>query len=161
MISFFLFNRILSLSLSLSLFPSLPLFFFPHSFYISLSHTLSLYLFFPHSFYITLPPSFISNSLYLSLWKKHLSSGFLKLEEKNCTTNEKVSISSTLYSRLLHQYFCDKKLQSQNVSRNELSYEKFSCKMLMKLTAGRRNSVESIILFMHCVSQISLHFGES
>jgi len=39
---------------------------------------------------------------------------------------------------VFHQYFCAKKLQSQNVTREKLrealSYEKLSCKMLMKLT---------------------------
>jgi len=40
---------------------------------------------------------------------------------------------------LLRQYFGTKKLQSQNVTREKrrkvLQYEKFACKMLMKLSA--------------------------
>jgi len=54
--------------------------------------------------------------------------------EKIC---HQVSISSTLYLSLLHQYFCVKKLQSQNVTKEklhkELLFEKFARKMLMKL----------------------------
>jgi len=53
-----------------------------------------------------------------------------------------VSISSTYYSGLLRQYYCDKKLQSQNVTREKLLeallYKKFEHKMLMKLTPGLR-----------------------
>jgi hypothetical protein len=52
-----------------------------------------------------------------------------------------VSISSTYYSGLLRQYYCDKKLQSQNVTREKLLeallYKKFEHKMLMKLTPGK------------------------
>jgi len=49
-----------------------------------------------------------------------------------------VSISSTFYKRLLRQYFCAKKLKSQNVTKEKLSkallYKKFVVrKMLMKL----------------------------
>jgi len=51
-----------------------------------------------------------------------------------------VSISSTFYAQLLQQYFCAKKLQSQNVTkeklREALSYEKFAHKMFVKLTPG-------------------------
>jgi hypothetical protein len=50
---------------------------------------------------------------------------------------EQVSISSTFYTQLLRQYFDAKKLQSQNITREKLHktllYEKFACKMLMKL----------------------------
>jgi hypothetical protein len=46
-------------------------------------------------------------------------------------------MSSTFYEQLLGQFFCAKKLQSQNVTRKKLrkalSYEKFLLKMLMKL----------------------------
>jgi len=49
-----------------------------------------------------------------------------------------VSIPWTFYARLLHRYFCAKKLQSRNLTReklwNLLSYKKFKLKMLMKLT---------------------------
>jgi len=49
-----------------------------------------------------------------------------------------VSISSTFYASLLRQYFCGKKLQSQNITREKLckalSYKIFLCKMLMKLS---------------------------
>jgi len=46
-----------------------------------------------------------------------------------------VSISPTCYGQLLRQYFCAKKLQSQNVSRKRWwRYWKCSCKMMMKLT---------------------------
>ncbi len=42
------------------------------------------------------------------------------------------------FTRFLHQYFCDKKLQSQNVTREKLrkslSHKKFGSNMLMKLT---------------------------
>jgi len=41
-----------------------------------------------------------------------------------------VAISSTFYERLLRQYFCAKKLQSQKVTREKLRkallYEKFT-----------------------------------
>jgi hypothetical protein len=51
-----------------------------------------------------------------------------------------VSISSTFYACLLRQYFCTKKLQSQNTTREKLLeallYETFARKMLMKLTPG-------------------------
>jgi len=57
-----------------------------------------------------------------------------------------VSISSTFYLRLLRWYFCSKKLQSQNVTREKLCktllYEKLSRKMLMKLTPVRRKRVQ-------------------
>jgi len=56
------------------------------------------------------------------------------------TLKNKVSISSTFYLRLLRQYFYTKKFQSQNVTREKLRkalfYQKFSSKMLMKLTPG-------------------------
>ncbi len=43
-----------------------------------------------------------------------------------------------IYLNLLHQYFCAKKVQSQNVTREKLrkalSYKKIVRKMLMKLT---------------------------
>jgi hypothetical protein len=49
-----------------------------------------------------------------------------------------VSISSTLYKRLLRQYFCAKKVQALNLStkksRPKLLYEKAASKMLVKLT---------------------------
>jgi len=49
-------------------------------------------------------------------------------------------ISPTFYEQFLSQYFCAKKLQSQNVTRekmrNLLQYEKFASKMLIKLTSG-------------------------
>jgi len=47
------------------------------------------------------------------------------------------SISSTFYTLLLRQYFCTKRLQSQNVTREKLReallYKKLARKMLMKL----------------------------
>jgi len=52
-----------------------------------------------------------------------------------------VSISSTIYTRLLRQYFCAKKLQSQGEDRAKLLkalwYQKLSNKMLIKSTVGR------------------------
>jgi len=49
-----------------------------------------------------------------------------------------VLISTTFYYCHLCQYFCAKKIQSQNVTRDKLhealSYKKLSSKMLMKLT---------------------------
>jgi len=47
------------------------------------------------------------------------------------------SISSAFHAHILRQYFCAKKLHSQNVTREKLceahSYKKRSSKMLMKL----------------------------
>jgi len=44
--------------------------------------------------------------------------------------------SSTFHTHLLQQYFCGKKFQSQNVTREKLrkalSHKKFERKMLMK-----------------------------
>jgi len=58
---------------------------------------------------------------------------------------EQVSISSTFNARLLRQYFCAKKLQSQNVTREKLHeailYKKFARKMLMKLPTAFEVSV--------------------
>ncbi len=49
----------------------------------------------------------------------------------------KVSISSTFYAYLFHQYFCAKKLQSQNVTNKRSTFERKSVrKMMMKLPAG-------------------------
>jgi len=49
-----------------------------------------------------------------------------------------VSISSTFYKQLLHQYSCAKKLQSQTSSIKSFWRKnigaKAACKMLMKLT---------------------------
>jgi len=60
-----------------------------------------------------------------------------------------VSISSTFYARLLRQYFCEKKLQSQNVTRETLHeailYEKFAHKMLLKLTTAFEVSVKALV----------------
>jgi len=56
------------------------------------------------------------------------------------------SISSTCYTRLLLTYFCAKKIQSLNVTREKLReallYKKFANKMLMKLTAGSSSGTE-------------------
>jgi len=66
-----------------------------------------------------------------------VSNGTLKKEKEN---QIQVSISSTLYERLLHQYICAKKLISHFVTREKLDeallYEKLSCKTLLKLTTG-------------------------
>jgi len=56
-----------------------------------------------------------------------------------------VSISSTFFEQLLRQYFCAKKLPSQNITRekmhNLLLYKKFVHKMLMKLRPGEGGGV--------------------
>jgi len=50
--------------------------------------------------------------------------------------------SQTFYAQLLLKYFCTRKLQSQNVTREKLHkallYEKYEHEMLMKLTSGAK-----------------------
>jgi len=64
-----------------------------------------------------------------------------------------VSISSTFYAGLLYQYFCTKKLQSQNLTREKLRkallYKKFAHKMLMKLTQGYKKQLLKIAFAYH------------
>jgi len=56
-------------------------------------------------------------------------------------STKRLSNSSTFYPHLFCWYFCAKKLQSQNVTREKLHktllYKKFAGKMLMKLITGR------------------------
>ncbi len=65
-----------------------------------------------------------------------------------------MSISSTYYVWLLRWYFCVKKLQSQNITREKLGkallYKKLTHKMLMKLTLWILFSFKK-----HCTSSIS------
>ncbi len=65
----------------------------------------------------------------------------------------KVSMSPTFYPLFFVQYFCATKLQSQNVTieklRKALSYKKFSCKMLIKLTQGVNLINISQVAFSH------------
>ncbi len=52
------------------------------------------------------------------------------------------SISPTYYMQLLRRYFCAKKVQTLNLSKQKLSYEKAARKMLMKLTPKRQNTTD-------------------
>jgi len=52
-----------------------------------------------------------------------------------------VSITSTFYAQLLRPYFCAKNYKARAMLRKALSYEKFSSKMLMKLTPDKRNKM--------------------
>jgi len=64
-----------------------------------------------------------------------------------------VSISPTFYARFFANIFAQKKLQSQNVTREKLhkalSYKKHACKMLMKLATGVNftNSLRAAFLY--------------
>jgi hypothetical protein len=64
--------------------------------------------------------------------------------------NHQVSISSTFYAQLLHQYFGAKNFQSQNGTRKKLHKalldKKFACKTLMKwITDNLRAKIESYL----------------
>jgi len=81
--------------------------------------------------------------LKITLAKKELYEIALILSLSEPVTNMfvyyLVSISSTFYPSLFGQYFCIKKLQSHNVTREKLLRiiflnKKFESKMLMKLT---------------------------
>ncbi len=58
-----------------------------------------------------------------------------------------MSISSTFYGQILPQYFCAKKLQSQNVTREKLVkslwYKKRARTMLMKVTTAGWSTAQS------------------
>jgi len=67
--------------------------------------------------------------------------------ERHLILIDQVSISSTFYEQLLRQYFCAKKLRSQNVTRekmcNLLLYKKCVCKMLMKFNTALSRNMDS------------------
>jgi len=84
----------------------------------------------------------ITNCKHMQSCAKHFRTYKVLVE---CQWNwHLLSISSTFYKQILHQYFCTKKLQSQTVTRENLPkhfpMKKGSCKMLLKLTPDRGGS---------------------